>query len=130
MKPSGWVFVITVMSLSLLWSMSAYSFAEGVGPGTICVVQVMANGETLAIFVNDRTGFDIAVLVPRDNVANVPVRCEDLMDLAAGMTNQEAFPVSLKLRVYTNNGGLICNRPRNSANSFTLGVNEARGGSP
>ena len=125
MKRSGHILAVTALILSILWSISAYPVAAGVGPGTVCVVRVEATGEMLTVFVNDRRFFDIAVAVDRDNVSNMPIRCEDLTNLALAVANQEPFNIRFSIGVFTNKGEPLCTRPRDPDKSFFLGVNGA-----
>jgi hypothetical protein len=114
--------VVTAFSLVLLWSVSAYAQEEG--PGTVCILQLQASGEILATVVDDTQHINLAVLVPRDNVSNVPVRCQDIaLDrLGAAVANQESFDIAVTARVLNNKGELQCTR-----GPFTLKINGGRG---
>ena len=115
-----WVIAVTALSMSLLWSVSAY--AQDEGPGTVCILQVSATGDVMAIVVDDTRDLDIAVLAGRDNVTNVPIKCEDLDRIGLAVANQEAFQVTFNTSVYTNKGELKCTK-----GPFNLEVNGGRG---
>jgi hypothetical protein len=116
------ILVVTAFSLTLLWSVSAYAQEEG--PGTVCILQLEGTGDLLATIVDDTQHINLAILVPRDNVSNVPVRCQDiaLERLGAAVANQEAFDISFSARVLNNKGELQCTR-----GPFTLKTNGGRG---
>jgi hypothetical protein len=118
----GWAAVMIVFSLIVVGAMSAYAQEEG--PRTVCIIQVQASGEVLTTIVDDTFDIDVAVVVPPDNLTNIPVRCQDIEQERLGLAaaNQEPFEVSLNVRVYTNKGVLICTR-----GPFTLDVNGGRG---
>jgi hypothetical protein len=118
----GWAAVIIVFSLIVVGPISAYAQEEG--PGTVCIVQVQATGEVLTTVVDDTFDIDLAVVVPRDNLTNIPVRCQDIARerLGLGAANQEPFEVSLNVRVYTNKGELVCTR-----GPYALNPNGGRG---
>jgi hypothetical protein len=100
--------VLATLSLSLLWSASAY--AQTQGPETVCVLQVVATGNVMVVVVDDTRDVDMAVLVPPDNVTNLPIRCVDLDRIGLAVANQESFNVSFSAHVYTNNGELKCSK--------------------
>jgi hypothetical protein len=102
------LFVLAVISVSLLWSLSAYAQEEG--PGTVCVLQVFATGEVMAVIVDDYRDIDFAVAVPKDNVTNIPIRCEDIDRLGVAAANQESFKVSLTTKIFDNQGKKICTK--------------------
>jgi hypothetical protein len=98
------------------------TFHQGEGFGTVCVVQILATGNVLFTLVDDKQGLDIAVLVPRDNVSNVPVTCGGVAKLGLAVTNQEPFAISFRVNVYGGKGHLLCPR-----GPFALQVNGGRG---
>jgi hypothetical protein len=102
------VFVLAALSLSILWSGSAYAQEEG--PGTVCVLQLAATGEVVAIVVDDTQNVDIAVVVARDNITNLPIRCQDLDRLGVAVANQESFKVTFTTTIYTNQGEEKCSK--------------------
>jgi hypothetical protein len=102
------VFVLAALSLSILWSGSAYAQEEG--PGTVCVLQLAATGEVVAIVVDDTQNVDIAVVVARDNITNLPIRCQDLDRLGVAVANQEPFRVTLTTTIYDNQGVVKCTK--------------------
>jgi hypothetical protein len=118
----GWAAVIIAFGLMVVGPISAYAQEEG--PGTVCIVQVQASGEVLTTVVDDTFDIDVAVVVPRDNFTNLPVRCQDIAQERLGLAaaNQEPFEVSLNVRVYTNKGELVCTR-----GPFALDPNGGRG---
>jgi hypothetical protein len=90
------ILVLAAFSLSLLGSVRAYAQDEPPGeegPGTICVLQLSATGDVMATVVDDTQDIDIAIVVPRDNVTNLPIRCMDLARLGVAAANQEPFNV-------------------------------------
>jgi len=118
----SWAAVILAFSLILVGPMSAYAQEEG--PRTVCIVQVQATGEVLTTVVDDTLDIDVAVVVPPNNLTNIPVRCQDIEEERLGLAaaNQESFEVTLNVKVYTNKGVPICSR-----GPFTLDVNGGRG---
>jgi hypothetical protein len=76
----------------------------------------------MAIVVDDSRDIDIAVVVPRDNVTNLPIRCMDLDRLGVAVANQESFQVTVRTNIYTNKGELKC-----SKGPFNLNANGGRG---
>lgn len=102
-------------------NVTAVSDAATSSPPWVCVVQIMASGEVMSVFADDPTHPDITVLVPPENVTNVPVSCQDLTSLGLAVANQEAFPVNLQITVFTHQGILLCSR-----GPFTLSENGAR----
>ncbi len=115
-----WVIAVTALSMCLLWSVSSY--AQDEGPGTVCILQVSASGDVMALIVDDTRDIDIAVLATRDNVTNVPIKCVDLDRIGLAVANQEPFQVTLSTAVYTNKGDLKCTK-----GPFNLEVNGGRG---
>jgi hypothetical protein len=115
-----WVIVVTALSMSLLGSMNAY--AQDEGPGTVCVLQISATGEVMAMVVDDSRDIDIAVSAGRDNVTNVPIKCEDIDRIGLAVANQEPFLVTFTTSIYTNKGVLTC-----AKGPFNLQVNGGRG---
>jgi hypothetical protein len=103
-------------------NVTAVSDAATSSPPRVCVVQIMASGEVMSVFADDPTHPDITVLVPPENATNVPVSCQDLTSLGLAVANQEAFPVNLRITVFTHQGTLLCSR-----GPFTLREHGARG---
>jgi hypothetical protein len=91
-------------------------------PPQVCVVQMMANGAVLSAFAKNPTDPTVAVLVPTDTAANVPVRCQDLTSIGLAVANQEASSVSVQIGVFTHQGTALCTR-----GPFTLSEHGARG---
>ena len=114
------VFVLAACSVNLLWP--AITSAQEEGPGTVCVLQLRATGEIMAIVVDDSRDIDLAVVVPRDNVTNLPIRCVDLDRLGVSAANQESFQVDFNATIYTNKGVPVCNK-----GPFNLQPNGGRG---
>ena len=114
------VFILAALSLSLLWSVGASAQEEG--PGTVCVLQLAATGDVMATVVDDFQDIDFAVVVPRDNVTNLPIRCTDVARLGVAVANQEPFQVALTTTVYTNKGDVKCTK-----GPFNLPINGGRG---
>jgi hypothetical protein len=115
-----WVIVVTALSMSLLWSVTAN--AQDEGPGTVCILQVSATGDVTTVIVDDTRDIDIAVPAGRDNVTNVPIKCEDLDRIGIAVANQEPFIVTFTTSIYTNKG-----EPKCTKGPFNLQVNGGRG---
>jgi hypothetical protein len=119
------VLVVVAFSLSLVWSVIAYAQDEPPGeegPGTVCVLQLFATGEVMATVVDDTEDIDVAVVVPRDNVTNLPIRCMDLDRLGVAVANQEPFKVTLNTIIFNNKGEVKCTK-----GPFNLQVNGGKG---
>ena len=114
------VFVLAVLSVSLLWSVTVYAQEEG--PGTVCVLQLSATGEVMATVVDDTQDIDIAVIVPGNNVTNLPIRWMDIARLGVAVANQESFKVTLTTTIYTNKGEAKCTK-----GPFNIPVNGGKG---
>jgi hypothetical protein len=117
-----WFVVIAVLGLSSLGAIGLPHVAAQTGPGTLCVVQIAADGSVLGVLVDQVENFNIAVLVPEDKRMNVPVACSSLETLGLGVTNQKNTNVNVTVQVLTNNGESIC-----SKGPFLLAVNGGRG---
>ena len=122
---SRWMIVITVLSLSMLWSMSVPPVASAAGPGDVCVVGIEAGGDVLAIFTDVPVNFNIAVLVPPDKTTNVPVACDGLGTLGLGVANQANRNVLVSVLVFDHKGVLFCVKDavkirENGARGFTF----------
>jgi hypothetical protein len=114
------MFMLAAFSVNLLGP--AITSAQEEGPATVCVLQMAATGDVMAIIVDDSRDIDIAVVVPRDNVTNLPIRCMDLDRLGVAVANQESFQVTVRTNIYTNKGELKC-----SKGPFNLNANGGRG---
>jgi hypothetical protein len=88
----------------------------------VCVVQTMASGAVVSVFVDHPTLPTVAVLVPPDTATNVPVSCQDLTSLGLAVANQESSPVSVQITVFTHQGTSLCTR-----GPFPLSEHGARG---
>jgi|SRR5215813_6773414 len=117
-----WVIVMAVLGLSSLAIIGLPHAAAQTGPGSLCVVQIAADGGVLGVLVDQVDAFNIAVLVPEDKKMNVPVNCSSLETLGLGVTNQKNTNVNVTVEVLTNNGEMIC-----SKGPFLLAVNGGRG---
>ena len=102
------VFILAALSLSILWAGRADAQEEG--PETVCVLQLAATGDVTAIIVDDTQDIDIAIAVPRDNITNLPIRCQDIGRLGVAVANQESFRVTLTTTIYTNQGQEKCSK--------------------
>jgi hypothetical protein len=96
--------------------------AATVSPPRVCVVQIMASGEVVSVFVDHPTHPTIAMLVPPDTATNVPVSCQDLTSLGLTVANQEPSPVSVQMSAFTHQGASLCAR-----GPFILPEHGARG---
>jgi hypothetical protein len=123
-KRSWWIVVIMAVSLSMLGLVSIPLAEAQTGAGTVCVLQITADGPVLSVLVDQPQGFNIAVLVPedKDKKVNIPITCESLETLGLGVTNQKNVNVNFAVKVLTNQGASIC-----SKGPFLLPVNGGRG---
>ena len=112
--------VLGAASLNLMCPASVRAQTEG--PGTVCVLQIAATGDVMAVAVDDVDDIDMAVLVPRDNITNLPIRCVDLGRLGIAVANQESFEVQVNTIIYNNKGEVKCGK-----GSFNLPPNGGRG---
>jgi hypothetical protein len=122
MRQRGWMVVIAVVSLGLLWSLAVPSMAKAQGPGTVCVLQLIADGEVLGIVVDAPENFNVAVLIPQDKNVNVPIPCDRLDSLSLAVSNQKNSNTNVVAQVFTHDGGLIC-----SKGPYLVSVNGGRG---
>jgi hypothetical protein len=77
----------------------------------------------MAVFTTPPTNFAVTVLVPPDKDVLVPVLCDDLGVIGAGVTNQEKNKeVAFRVRVFDNNGIWFCEK-----GPFALPVRGSRG---
>ena len=118
------IIAIMAVSLSLLGLVSIPLAEAQTGAGTVCVLQITADGSVLSVLVDQPQNFNIAVLVPedKDKKVNIPITCESLETLGLGVTNQKNTNVNFSVQVLTNQGALIC-----SKGPFLLAVNGGRG---
>jgi hypothetical protein len=116
------VVVIIVFGMSVLGAIGIPSVAAQTGPGTVCVLQITADGAVLSILADQPEGFHTAVLVPESKSVNVPVTCESLETLALAVANQINRRVTVTTQVFNNRGELICFK-----GSFGVAKNGARG---
>ena len=114
--------VITVVSLSLLWSLAVPSFARADCPGCICTLKITTDGNVVSTLANKPVGFTTVVLVPPSEDVNVPILCDSLESLALGVANQTDQAVTVNLEIFSNEGQSICTKQ-----SFSLPVNGGRG---
>ena len=114
--------VISVVSLSLLWSHGVPSVARAQEAGNICVLQIVAEGEVLSIVADAPDNFNVAVLVPPDKSTNIPVTCDLLNTLSLAVSNQKNNNINVAVQAFTNDGVLIC-----AKGPFLLPVNGGRG---
>jgi hypothetical protein len=123
MKRHRWWLVLFVLSLSLLGSLGLPSLTNAQTAGAVCSIRVFGNGELLAVFTTPPTNFAVTVLVPTDKDVLVPVLCDDLGVIGAGVANQEKNKeVTFRARVFDHNGILFCEK-----GPFTLPIRGGRG---
>ena len=122
MRQRVWMVVVAVVSLSLLWSLAVPSMAKAQGAGTVCVLQLIADGEVLGIVVDTPENFNIAIPIPLDKNINVPIPCDRLGSLAVAVSNQKNKNVNVVAQVFTHVGELIC-----SKGPFLMPVNGGTG---
>ena len=106
----GWMVVIAVVSLSLLWSLAVPSTAKAQAPGAVCVLKLVADNEVLGVLVDTPQNFNIAIPLPLDTNVNVPIPCDRLASLALAVSNQISSNVNVAAQVFTHNGRLICSK--------------------
>ena len=121
MRPR-WVVMMSILGLSMLGTIDLPPVAAQTGPGTLCVLQIAADGTVMGVLADQAENFNIAVLVPADKKMNVPVTCSSLETLGLGVSNQKSSNVNVTVQVLTHDGGLIC-----SKGPFQLAVNGGRG---
>lgn len=114
--------VIAFLSLSMLGIVNLPTVAAQTGPGTLCVLQIAADGTVMGVLADQVENFNIAVLVPADKKMNVPVTCSSLETLGLGVSNQKNSNVNVTVQVLTHDGELIC-----SKGPFQVAVNGGRG---
>jgi hypothetical protein len=112
--------ILAAASLNLMYPASVRAQTEG--PGTVCVLQVAATADVMAVVVDDVDNVDMVVLVPRDNITNLPIRCVDLGRLGLAVANQEPFKVQFNTTIYDNQGNVKCTK-----GPFNLPANGGQG---
>jgi hypothetical protein len=110
MSQRGWMVVIAVVSLSLLWSLAVPSTAEAQAPGAVCVLKLVADNEVLGILVDSPQNFSTAIPLPLDTNVNVPIPCDRLGSLALAVSNQISINVNVAAQVFTHDGTVICSK--------------------
>jgi hypothetical protein len=121
MRPR-WAVMIAILGLSMLGTIGLPPVEAQTGPGTLCVLQIAADGAVMGVLADQVENFNIAVLVPEDKKMNIPVTCSGLETLGLGVSNQKDHNVNVAVQVLTNNGELIC-----SKGPFQIAVNGGRG---
>jgi hypothetical protein len=122
MSQRVWMVVVAVVSLSLLWSLAVPSMAKAQGPATVCVLQLIADGQILGIVVDNSDSPNIAIPLPLGKNINAPIPCDRLGSLAVGVSNQTSKNVNVVAQVFTHVGELIC-----SKGPFLMPVNGGTG---
>jgi hypothetical protein len=117
-----WMIVLTLVSLSLLWSYAMPSMARADAPGAICTLKIAADGKVVGNVANRPRGFDIVALIAETEAVNVPVLCDSLKSLALSVANQENQQVTVNLEIFSQDGVSICTKE-----PFSLAVNGGRG---
>jgi hypothetical protein len=120
-----WVVMLTVLSLTVLWSFAGFSVARADNPNAICVLQIasaQAGGKIFSVLTDQPQNFNIAITLPLTKVVNVPLPCDGVETLALGMANQTDSSVNVDIQLFTTDGVLFC-----SKGSFTLPAHGARG---
>jgi hypothetical protein len=121
-RQRGWVLVLMLVSVSLLWSLSVPAVTHADTAGAICILQVLSTGRVLSVLVDQPQNINIAVLVGEDREFNVPVLCDSLKSLSLALANQENHSVDFSTQVFTNKGKLTCFK-----DGFPIAVNGAIG---
>ena len=114
--------ILLVFCLSVLWSISISSIARADDPNTICVVNVIAEGNVLSILVNQPQGFSIAIPLPIGKDVSAPLPCSSVESAGVGVANQTNANINAAVRILAHDGTLICSR-----GPFVLAVNGGRG---
>jgi hypothetical protein len=117
-----WVVGLVVLGVSLAGPFSIASVAAQTGPGTVCVLQIVAEGEVFSVVVDQPQNFNLALGIPKDKEVNIPIPCDSLSTLALGVSNQKNNNINVATQVFTHNGELIC-----AKGPFLLAVNGGRG---
>jgi hypothetical protein len=117
-----WMIVITVVSLSLVWSLAGLTLARADNADALCTLMITANGNVLGTLANKPLGFNLVVLIPATEDVNVPVLCSSLTTLALAIANQTDQSVTVNLGIFNHEGQSSCTK-----GPFSLPVNGARG---
>lgn len=62
----------------LWWSVAMPSWARAEAPGSLCVLQIAADGEVLGVLTNKPKNFDVVAIVPKDKSTNILMPCAGL----------------------------------------------------
>jgi hypothetical protein len=117
-----WIFVLTAVSLSTLWSFGVPSVTSAQNSGGLCVLNVVAEEKVLSIMVNQPQDFNIAVVLPIGTDVSAPVPCDSVATLALAVANQANVNVSVGMQILGHDGTLIC-----SKGPFVVAVNGGHG---
>jgi hypothetical protein len=117
-----WMIVITVVSLSLVWSLAGPMLATADSDNALCALKITANGNVLGTLANKPLGFNLVILIPATEDINVPVLCSGLTTLALAVANQTDQSVTVNLGIFNHQGQLSCTK-----GPFSLPGNGARG---
>jgi len=117
-----WVVVLAVLGVSIIAAINIAPVAAQTGPGSVCVLQIVAEGEIFSVLVDQPQNFNLALAIPKDKNVNVPIPCDSLSTLALGVSNQKKNNVNVATQVFTQGGELIC-----AKGPFLLDVNGGRG---
>ena len=116
----GRVAMLTLASLSLLWSLATPSIVNADDPGAVCILQILPSGRVMSVLVNRPQNFNIAILFGKYRSSSVPVPCESLNSLTLALANQESHSVDLSVQIFTHTGDLTCFK-----DGFSMEVNGA-----
>jgi hypothetical protein len=117
-RQHGWVGVLTLASLSLLWLLCTPAVVSADDPGAVCILQVLPTGRVLSVLVNRPQNFNIAVLVGQYRSITVPVLCDSLNSLTLALANQENHSVDFSVQIFTHTGDITCFK-----DGFSIDVN-------
>jgi hypothetical protein len=114
--------VLVAFSLTIIGAISISQVEAQVGPGTICVLQIAAEGDVFSVIVDQPQSFNVALAVPDDKKVNVPILCDSLGTLALAVSNQKNSNVNVVAQVFNHLGELLCTK-----GPFLLAENGGRG---
>jgi hypothetical protein len=111
--------------MSVVWTIGKVSVVSADEPGAVCVLQITAKNKVLSILVDQPQNFNIAIPTPTLKAVNIPIQCDRLSTLAAGVANQNNKSVSVTIQAFSNDGTLICTKgpiavAENGSQGFTF----------
>jgi hypothetical protein len=108
-----WIVMLTVLSLTVLWSFGGFSVARADNPNAICILQIasaQAGGKIFSVLTNQPQNFNVAITLPLSKIVNVPLPCDGVATLALGMANQTNNSVNVAIQLFTTDGVSFCSK--------------------